>query len=244
MGVLEILLIVAGIAIFVVSFIIPAKKEEQFEETKKLAKEDIKLLVNDELDTVKERIEGTVDETISYAVEKTERFMDRVSNEKIMSINEYSDTVLEQINKSHNEVMFLYDMLNEKTEYLKSTAASMDKTVREAKETSKRLEDAANDAVINDAAFEEKTEVVEKAAPKPRKKKEDTPVLEGDFGIVPSQETISFGDDFSDTGMDNRNEEILRLHKAGKSNVAIAKELDMGVGEVKLVIGLFEGGKK
>ena len=36
----------------------------------------------------------------------------------------------------------------------------------------------------------------------------------------------------------NHNEEILRLYKEGKSNVAIAKELGLGVGEVKLVIDL------
>ena len=39
----------------------------------------------------------------------------------------------------------------------------------------------------------------------------------------------------------NNNERILELHNQGKSNVAIAKELGLGVGEVKLVIDLFEG---
>ena len=38
----------------------------------------------------------------------------------------------------------------------------------------------------------------------------------------------------------NNNELILKLHKQGKSNVAIAKELGLGVGEVNLVIDLFE----
>ena len=39
----------------------------------------------------------------------------------------------------------------------------------------------------------------------------------------------------------NNNERILELHNAGKSNMAIAKELGLGIGEVKLVIDLFEG---
>ena len=39
----------------------------------------------------------------------------------------------------------------------------------------------------------------------------------------------------------NNNERILELHKTGKSNMAIAKELGLGIGEVKLVIDLFEG---
>ena len=39
----------------------------------------------------------------------------------------------------------------------------------------------------------------------------------------------------------NNNERILELHSKGKSNMAIAKELGLGLGEVKLVIGLYEG---
>ena len=39
----------------------------------------------------------------------------------------------------------------------------------------------------------------------------------------------------------NSNEAILKLHKEGKSNMAIARELGLGVGEVKLVIDLFKG---
>ncbi|MBR4992994.1 MAG: hypothetical protein IKY04_01965 [Lachnospiraceae bacterium] len=237
MSALEILLIVAGIIIFILSFVIPAKKEEQFEETKELAKEEIKALVDDELGRIKEKVEGTVDETISYAVEKTERFMDRVSNEKIMSINEYSDTVIDQINKNHNEVMFLYDMLNEKSVNLKSTAASVDKKVKEARETKEELE------TVKEAVSEMVTETpAPEAAPAPAV--EESPILGEDFANEASQEVMDFGGDFMDPGSDGRNEEIIRLHKAGKSNVAIAKELDMGVGEVKLVIGLFEGGKK
>ena len=41
----------------------------------------------------------------------------------------------------------------------------------------------------------------------------------------------------------NNNEKILELHRMNKSNVAIAKELGLGVGEVKLVIDLYEGMK-
>ncbi|MCF0142249.1 MAG: hypothetical protein HUJ75_02615, partial [Parasporobacterium sp.] len=43
------------------------------------------------------------------------------------------------------------------------------------------------------------------------------------------------------TGSRNNNERILELHKAGRSNMAIARELGLGIGEVKFVIGLFEG---
>ena len=38
-------------------------------------------------------------------------------------------------------------------------------------------------------------------------------------------------------------EKILSLHKKGKSNMAIAKSLGLGIGEVKLIIDLFESGE-
>ena len=53
-------------------------------------------------------IENGIDET----TETTKRALERETNEKINGISEFSDTVLESINKSHNEIMFLYSMLN------------------------------------------------------------------------------------------------------------------------------------
>ena len=44
----------------------------------------------------------------------------------------------------------------------------------------------------------------------------------------------------SENAGNNNNDRILELHKKGKSNIAIAKELGLGVGEVNLVIDLFE----
>ena len=38
----------------------------------------------------------------------------------------------------------------------------------------------------------------------------------------------------------NKNEQILNLHKEGKSDVEIAKALDCGLGEVRLVLGLYK----
>ena len=37
----------------------------------------------------------------------------------------------------------------------------------------------------------------------------------------------------------NHNAAILELHRQGASEIEIAKELGLGVGEVKLVLGLF-----
>ena len=46
----------------------------------------------------------------------------------------------------------------------------------------------------------------------------------------------------TESNEENSNDRILEMHKAGKSNMAIARELGLGIGEVKLVIDLFKGG--
>ena len=45
-------------------------------------------------------------------------------------------------------------------------------------------------------------------------------------------------------GRKNSNEMIRKLHSEGKSNMQIARELGLGVGEVKLVIDLFASKKE
>ena len=231
MNLLEILLLLAGSLIFVVSFWLPAKKEEQLEGTKELAKEEISQLVGQEMIRVKEQVTDTVDETITYAVEKTERFMDRMSNEKMMAINEYSDTVIEDIHKTHTEVMFLYDMLNDKYESLKTTAVEVDKTVKAVREAAVLGEQPGQENESEKKDTEEESLAQELSAA------EETENGLEEFGQQAADMDISF----ANVGMENNNDEILRLHREGKSKVAIAKELGLGVGEVKLVIDLFEG---
>lgn len=213
MGTMEIILLIAGGIIFVLSFFIPTGKEADTG-TKEMVKEEVKNVVAQEMDEVKERIEDIVDETVDYAVEKTERSLERVSNEKIMAVNEYSDTVLEDINKNHQEVMFLYDMLNDKHENIKSTVSKIEQTVKEA--------EAAGGQLSVQGMSAEENEEADMA--------EETPEES-------QKEDISFIDGSSEK--ENQNERILELHNAGKSNVEIAKELGLGVGEVKLVIDLF-----
>ncbi|MDE5803518.1 MAG: hypothetical protein K2I22_11420 [Lachnospiraceae bacterium] len=214
MGTMEIILLIAGGIIFVLSFFIPTGKEADAG-TKKLVKEEVKSVVAQEMDEVKERIEDIVDETVDYAVEKTERSLERVSNEKIMAVNEYSDTVLEDINKNHQEVMFLYDMLNDKHENIKSTVSKIEQTVKEAEAVGGQF------SVQGMSAEEGKEADLAEETPEESQK-----------------EDISFIDGSSEK--ENQNGRILELHNAGKSNVEIAKELGLGVGEVKLVIDLFK----
>lgn len=125
MDIMEIVLLIVGCIVFILSFFIPSKNENQLNEIKNIATDEIKDLAVEEMKFVKSEIEDIVDETIQYSIEKTERSLDRLTNEKIMAVNEYSDTVLEEINKNHKEVLFLYEMLSDKHEQIKDTFSTV-----------------------------------------------------------------------------------------------------------------------
>ena len=99
-----------------------------------IPEEKINQLIEEQVKNAAFKIEEKVDETISAAAEKTERYMERMSNEKVMAIQEYSDTVLGQINKNHEESVFLYDMLNNKYAQVKNTTAEINARVQEWKD--------------------------------------------------------------------------------------------------------------
>lgn len=254
MGILEVVLLLAGAVLAVFSFVLPVNKEEVAGETKVLAKEEIKSMVDSEMEGIRQHMDDVVDEAIEYAVEKTERSLERLTNEKIMAVNEYSDTVLEEIHKNHEEAMFLYDMLNTKHDNLKETVAEAGKAIQEAKETMDKMvpmqESLATVPQIRIPEFErlDLNEVQE--APKQDNLQEadskNVAVKNGALSQKMESETgLDAVKDWNFITVDkdtetNNNEQILNLYKQGKSTIAIARELGLGVGEVKLVIDLYK----
>lgn len=260
MNAVEIVLLIAGAVIFAVSFILPEKKNALQLETKELVKDEVQNMVAKEMEAVKGRIDDIVDETVTYAVEKTERSLERISNEKIMAVNEYSDTVLDEIHKNHEEVVFLYDMLSNKQKNIKKTVSEVEKTVKEAKQSVQSVQSTEGAATAETVPVMKETGGEPKELqPFPVKKVTvKTPAKKSSKKAAAAEETVekvigrsSGGEEIPEVDLSfiegtkingrNNNERILRLHKEGKSNVAIAKELGLGIGEVKLVIDLFEG---
>lgn len=247
MNVLEILLIVIGGIIVVLSYVLPNYKEKTAEGTSAIDEEQIKELVGKEINDAKRHINDIVDETVSYSIEKTERAMERLTNEKMMAVNEYSDSVLGEINKNHNEVIFLYDMLNDKHTNLVSTVSEATKTAKEIQQTVHEAEITSKD----------EAETIEETKELQTAEEEFIPIapqvveVENNFksknnkdADVKILENAAKGNDAAEEAEEektgNNNNKILKLHKLGKSNISIAKELGLGVGEVKLVIDLYE----
>lgn len=151
MSITGIVLIIAGVIVLALGYLVPVRKKDIDTESLLISEDEIRKMVDRELDNVKTHISDIVDETVTYSMEKTERSMERVTNEKIMAVNEYSDTVLEEINKNHKEVIFLYDMLNDKHENLKSAVTEATQTTDDVRQT---LKDAMVMAQQADKAIE------------------------------------------------------------------------------------------
>ena len=255
MGFIEIILILLGIVAFVASFIIPEKMGKAVEI--EIPEEKINQLIEEQIKNASFKIEEKVDETISAAAEKTERYMERMSNEKVMAIQEYSDTVLGQINKNHEESVFLYDMLNNKYAQVKNTSAEMNAKMQGWKENSvdvpevkvEAKEETADVVAVENKVVEggadENVVKMKKPATKRKPPVKKTPQKNVNINNTKAVEAISnieiqFD---SDANMGSNKEKILSLHHEGKSNMAIAKSLGLGIGEVKLIIDLFENGE-
>lgn len=254
----QIFILVLGIVIFIVSFLLSEKVGERFD--KRETEQEIKKFLSDEMKRATEQFKDASSETIHEAIEKTERSLERISNDKIMAVNEYSETVLNDIHKNHEEVMFLYSMLNDKHEQLKESVSSLEKATKDAQKSINVLEKPTEIKQIQakpDNNIEEAKEVIEENAleelvsaldafSKQPEKKQATPEKKNGGSKKTSQRTGRKAKNMpeiqSRDAKENHNEEILKLHKEGKSNVSIAKELGLGVGEVKLVIDLFRQG--
>ncbi|MCR5102653.1 MAG: hypothetical protein K6B41_15000 [Butyrivibrio sp.] len=138
----EIIIIVAGFLAVILGFIIPAgtsRKDGDWQ-----GNGDTDGLSGKNLDNVKNSIDTMVEASLEDAFLKYERRLDRLTNEKISAINEYYETVMKDIHGNHEEVMFMYDMLNNKHKNLKNTVSEVTQKAREAKEAAREAQDIAS----------------------------------------------------------------------------------------------------
>lgn len=274
---LEIALLTIGLIVIVASFVFSSKSDgDTIHNVKDVT------FTDKQKEDIKKQITDILDEQIENVKEQTEISIDKLSNQKMLEMNEYSDTILQEINRNHNEVMFLYDMLNEKKKEINNTVRDMNVTKKEIeksktvpkkqtvidsikdmsedtggfmaseellreeqKDVDTRKKDILNqlDAVV-EAVSDDVSADLEAVEKKPKKRTSTGRTAAKRMKETVKKETLR--EDNRDpkafeTG--NNNEKILQLSKEGKSNVEIAKELGLGIGEVKLVIDLFKGGK-
>lgn len=222
MTAVEITLIIVGIVFLLVSFLVQEKlSPKDIESITNLSENELKIIVEKQLKNANNQVEDAITDVVEDKTETTKRALEKETNEKIMAIDEYSNTVLESMNKTHNEILFLYSMLNDKHTELTDLATQL-------QQFSEHMKNTENEVLENLAL----------AAQDVRQKVNETKPIDENEAIL-----ASLGTDGQEADQDqiNHNDRILMLHQQGFSDVEIARELGLGLGEVKLVIGLFKG---
>lgn len=217
---IEITLILVGIVLIFGSFFIQEKlSNKEMEQIAGLSEIQLNMIVDRLLSDADTKIEDSIDELADDTLEIAKRALEKESNEKIMAVSEYSNTVIEAMNKTHNEILFLYNMLEDKHKELTELAASLQQFSDTMKTTEhdvlQNLVDAARD-------IEQKTD------PQGREEQQEKPL--DDEGLSADEDEAG-----------NHNDRILELCRQGMTDVDIARQLGLGLGEVRLVIGLYKG---
>jgi len=228
----EIVLIVLGLVMVIASFYITEKLSEQdLDQISMMSEADLKRISEKQVKAMKDKVENALEDIIDESLVVTQRGLEKETNSKIMAVSEYSETVLENINKSHNEITFLYSMLNDKQAETAQLVGDLQKLTKQIRDldlesTITRLESAANQAINVEKTLEPLTPPVVEVA-------EEEPVINETTNLK------EFQDVPEETPVLSKNEQILLLYKEGKDEVEIAKALDCGLGEVRLVLGLY-----
>lgn len=238
MTALEITLIVIGVVFLVGSFFVSDKlSKKDVDQIAKMSEEELRVILDRQLEKAKAEIQNAIETGIDETTEETKRALEKETNDKINGISEYSDTVLESINKSHNEIMFLYSMLNDKHKDLTDLAANLQKLTANLHDVEQQMTEKTLRA---QARLQQPEPVIEKPA---KVQKKEIPVEKKvkSESIKKAVEVRKKPETDTEINEKNDNDAILRLHAEGKSDVEIAKLLDRGLGEVRLVIGLHRG---
>ena len=144
MDIIVIICLIIGVGCIGASFFIKEKADIDNHEKEKIAEEIRgRALSEDSVKKVMTRVEKGFSEKLSAISEdKLGGFADKMSeiaNDKMLAINDMSGQLMEKIEQNHKEVIFLYDMLNEKSDYLKDFSAKIDGLRHELEREEERI---------------------------------------------------------------------------------------------------------
>ena len=141
MSVYEVLILLAGLIFFVASFFFGGKKSagEEVDTDAEIRKiKEAAVLHEGE---IRERLNALLSQECGTAIDDVKEKLSEISNDKIMTVDEYAGQVLARIENNNQSVVFLYDMLQKKEDEMKSTMNKMEQTRRENRELFDRLEE-------------------------------------------------------------------------------------------------------
>lgn len=127
---IEICLILLGAVTVVASFMIG----EKFSPTREFAKEKVAEVLETQIKNAETRFHDAARQLSEDMQEATERELEKICNEKIIALHEDSDTTFGDIEKNHQEVVFLYSMLDDKRKELEALTISLRSETKETRE--------------------------------------------------------------------------------------------------------------
>lgn len=144
MDTIVIICLIVGVVCVAASFFIKEKADIDNLDKEKISEEiRAKALSEESIQKVMTKVEKDFTEKLSSIAEsKIDGSADHLSelaNNKMIAINEMSGQLIEKIEQNHKEVIFLYDMLNEKSDNLKDFSAKIDGLRKELENEEKRI---------------------------------------------------------------------------------------------------------
>ena len=94
MTAVEVVLILIGVVFLLGSFFVTERlTPTEISRVAELSEDELRVVMEREMGIASAKISDMVDNAVDLSVDKVQRSMEKVSNEKIMAISEYSDSV-------------------------------------------------------------------------------------------------------------------------------------------------------
>lgn len=232
MGPLQIAFIIIGIIIIAISCILVDKSQKTTNQPSGKAFSVEGSITEEDKKQLREKMNEMFSEISEEVIVHTDDTLSNLSNEKIIAVNEFSEQILEKIRRNHEEVVFLYNMLNDKEKELKAAVKEIDNSKKKVQDIMESRSNTDKPQTSKEMKSQVKTKQSDLTARK------DKQMMAFDSMTISAENTSSINSENT-----NYNSQILALHSQGKSIMEISKLLDLGQGEVKLVIDLYKGKK-
>lgn len=230
MTAIEVALLLIGVVFILGSFFIVEKlSPTELSRVAELSEEELRIVMDRELGTAGAKISEMAEQAIDLSVDQIQRKLEKDTNEKIMAISEYSDTVMEQLQKMNHEVTFLYSMLGDKHAELNDSMAQLNELLHECQ-------------VLQDKAVScrQTCQDLQMQSDADRNIVEELPQMQSESDGLSGDDSDPPEAADGDNG-NNARDEILRRYHAGEELTDIARDLSLGYGEVKLIVELYKG---
>ena len=148
MTMIEIILLLVGCVFMIGSFFISEKlSSSELNKIAELSEDELKKIIEREVNNAGTQMDEVIEQKIEEAGEQAERAMEKESNEQIMQIHEYSETVMESMKKTHDEIMFLYSMLNDKHTEMTSMTGDLQRLAADIRNLQENLSAKAGTSI-------------------------------------------------------------------------------------------------